>query len=132
MKPSINDIVEVNQLLALWGHLVDGRTWDRFDEVLTDDAVYDCSIFGFRPVSGIDAIRGIFNQEGHARAHHTTNVYVQNGPGDELIAESKGLGLLANGTVASVTFLDKLRQTPTGWRLASRVLKIEPVPRSDE
>lgn len=130
MKPSISDIVEVNQLLSLWGHLVDRRAWGRFDEVLTDDAFYDCSIFGFAPVSGIDAIRGTFDQAGHARAHHTTNVYVQDGPGDELIAESKGLGLLANGAVASVTFLDKLRPTPAGWRLASRVLKIEPVSRS--
>ncbi|WP_223569750.1 nuclear transport factor 2 family protein [Pseudomonas sp. BF-R-26] len=132
MKPSISDIVEVNQLLSLWGHLVDRRAWHRFDEVLTDDALYDCSIFGYTPVSGIDAIRGMFDQEGHARAHHTTNVYVQDGPGDELIAESKGLGLLANGAVASVTFLDKLRPTLAGWRLASRVLKIEPVSGSDD
>ncbi|WP_223541915.1 nuclear transport factor 2 family protein [Pseudomonas sp. BF-RE-26] len=131
MKPSFSDIVEVNQLLSLWGHLVDRRAWHRFDEVLTDDALYDCSIFGYTPVSGIDAIRGMFNQEGHARAHHTTNVYVQDGPGDELIAESKGLGLLGNGAVASVTFLDKLRLTPAGWRLASRALKIEPVSGSD-
>ncbi|MGE7964033.1 nuclear transport factor 2 family protein [Pseudomonas sp. NPDC089918] len=132
MKPSISDIVEVNQLLSLWSHLVDRRAWHRFDEVLTDDALYDCSIFGYTPVSGIDAIRGMFDQEGHARAHHTTNVYVQDGPGDELIAESKGLGLLANGAFASVTFLDKLRPTQAGWRLASRVLKIEPVPYSDD
>ena len=123
MKPTVNDIIEINQLLSLWGHVLDSRDWDKFSEVLTEDAFYDCSIFGFEPVTGIEAIRGIFKQEGHAKAHHTTNTYVQEGTGTELNVKSKGLGLLANGSVASVTFVDVLRATPTGWRLASRVLK---------
>lgn len=123
MKPTVNDIVEINQILSLWGHLVDRREWNRFSEVLTEDAFYDCSIFGFQPVTGIEAIRGLFNLEGHAKAHHTTNTYVREGAGKELNAESKGLGILSDGSVASVTFVDVLRPTPAGWRLASRTLK---------
>jgi hypothetical protein len=64
------------------------------------------------------------SQEGHARAHHTTNVYVQEGSDEEIVAESKGLGLLSNGAVASVTYTDRLRRTPVGWRLASRTLAL--------
>lgn len=126
MKPSINDIVEINQLLSLWGHVMDGKAWDRFADVLTEDARYDCSIFGFPCVSGIAAIQETFEREGHASAHHTTNVYVQEGPGDELRAESKGLGLLADGKAASVTFVDTFRRTPSGWRLSSRALRFAP------
>lgn len=126
MKPSINDIVEINQLLSLWGHVIDGKAWDRFADILTEDASYDCSIFGFPRVRGIEAIRGTFDREGHALAHHTTNVYVQEGPGEELRAQSKGLGLLSDGKVASVTFVDAFRRTPSGWRLASRELRLEP------
>lgn len=122
MKPSISDIVEINQLLSLWGHLLDGHGLDRLDEVLSDDALYDASVFGFACVCGIDAIRAIFNQGGHAQAHHSTNVYVQDGPGDSLIARSKGLGILSNGTAVSATYIDTLRRTPSGWRIASRVL----------
>lgn len=129
MKPSNNDIVEVNQLLSLWGHLVDKREWDRFGEVFTDDAFFDSSVFGFAPVSGIEAIREMASQEGHARAHHLTNVYVKDGPGEDLFAESKGLGLLSDGAVASVTYSDTLRKTPLGWRLASRVLTLQPISR---
>jgi hypothetical protein len=123
MKPTMNDIIGINQVLSLWGHVLDRREWDRFSEVLTEDAFYDCSIFGFEPVTGIESIREIFKQDGHAKAHHTTNTYVQEGAGTEFNVESKGLGLLADGRVASVTFVDVLRSTPAGWRLASRVLK---------
>ena len=126
MKPSINDIIEINQLLSLWGHVIDAKAWDRFADVLAEDASYDCSIFGFPRVCGIEAIQETFDREGHARAHHTTNVYVQEGPGEELRAQSKGLGLLSDGTVASVTFIDAFRRTPSGWRLASRELRFEP------
>ena len=65
------------------------------------------------------------SQDGHAKAHHTTNVYVQEGAGDEIATVSKGLGLLSNGAVASVTYTDRLRRTPEGWRLASRILALQ-------
>jgi hypothetical protein len=55
--------------------------------------------------------------------NHTTNTYVQEGTGKELNAGSKGLGLLADERVASVTFVDVLQPTPAGWRLARRTLK---------
>jgi len=129
MKPSIEDIVEVNQILSLWGHLVDRRAWDRFGEVFTEDAQFDSSVFGFAPVTGIKAICSMASQEGHASAHHTTNVYIQQGANGEIVAESKGLGLLSNGAVASVTYTDRLRRTSAGWRLASRVLSLQPAAR---
>lgn len=122
MKLTTEDIVEINQILSLWAHLVDNQAWDRFDEVFVKDAHFDSSIFGFAPVTGIEAICQMASQEGHAKAHHTTNIYVQDGPDDEVVAESKGLGLLSNGTVASVTYVDRLKRTPEGWRLASRIL----------
>ncbi|MFW2232998.1 MULTISPECIES: hypothetical protein [Rhizobium] len=65
------------------------------------------------------------SQDGHAKAHHTTNVYVQEGAGDEIAAVSKGLGLLPSGAVASVTYTDRLRRTPAGWRLARRTLALQ-------
>ncbi|KZS49584.1 nuclear transport factor 2 family protein [Rhizobium anhuiense] len=125
MKPTTDDIVEINQILSLWAHLVDNHAWDRFGEVFTEDAYFDSSVFGFAPVTGIAAICHMASQEGHAKAHHTTNVYVQEGAGDEIATVSKGLGLLSNGAVASVTYTDRLRRTPEGWRLASRILALQ-------
>ncbi|GGD79403.1 nuclear transport factor 2 family protein [Rhizobium anhuiense] len=125
MKPTTDDIAEINQILSLWAHLVDNHAWDRFGEVFTEDAQFDSSVFGFAPVTGIAAICHMASQEGHAKAHHTTNVYVQEGAGDEIATVSKGLGLLSNGAVASVTYTDRLRRTPEGWRLSSRILALQ-------
>jgi 3-phenylpropionate/cinnamic acid dioxygenase small subunit len=125
MKPTTDDIVEINQILSLWAHLVDNHAWDRFGEVFTEDAHFDAGVFGFAPVIGIAAICHMASQDGHATAHHTTNVHVQEGAGDELDAVSKGLGLLPSGAVASVTYTDRLRRTPEGWRLARRTLALQ-------
>ena len=125
MKPTTDDIAEINQILSLWAHLVDNHAWDRFGEVFTEDAYFNSSVFGFAPVTGIAAICHMASQDGHAKAHHTTNVYVQEGAGDEIATVSKGLGLLSNGAVASVTYTDRLRRTPKGWRLASRILALQ-------
>ncbi|MCP2028505.1 hypothetical protein L1276_003675 [Flavobacterium sp. HSC-32F16] len=70
-KPTVEEIVEINQLLALWGHILDSHNQERYAEVLMDDCFYDCSIFGFETATGIEAIQHIFKQEGHAKAHHT-------------------------------------------------------------
>ncbi|WP_392710417.1 nuclear transport factor 2 family protein [Rhizobium ruizarguesonis] len=74
MKPTTDDIVEINQILSLWAHLVDNHAWDRFGEVFTEDAHFDAGVFGFAPVTGIAAICHMASQDGHAKAHHTTNV----------------------------------------------------------
>ena len=55
MKPTTDDIAEINQILSLWAHLVDNHAWDRFGEVFTEDAYFDSSVFGFAPVTGIAA-----------------------------------------------------------------------------
>lgn len=57
MKPTTADIIEINQVLALLGHVADNRTYDGLDEVFAADAFYDCSIFGFGTATGLDAIR---------------------------------------------------------------------------
>ncbi|MBR1268637.1 hypothetical protein JQ629_14050 [Bradyrhizobium sp. AUGA SZCCT0222] len=57
-------------------------------------------------------------QEGLASAHHTTNVYLQQSPKDEISAESKGLGLLSNGSVVRVTYTERLRRTAGAWQAA--------------
>ena len=36
-----SDIIEIHQLLGLYGHVVDAAEWDRFDELFDADAVLD-------------------------------------------------------------------------------------------
>lgn len=122
MKPTTDDIVEINQVLALLGHIMDSRAYHRLSEVMTPDAFYDCTIFGFGTATAFDAIAELMGRDGHAIAHHCTNVYVHEGQGDSIGALSKGLGVLKDGGVASITFVDTLLKTGAGWRISSHVL----------
>ncbi|HDR9872824.1 TPA: nuclear transport factor 2 family protein [Burkholderia cenocepacia] len=122
MTSELRNIMEINQLLSLWGHILDAKEWDRLDHVLTPDATYDGSAFKFDRATGIDAIRTVLSAANHALAHHSTNVVVEEAEGDELRVISKGLGVMPGGVVGSVTYKDKLRLTDAGWRISERVL----------
>jgi hypothetical protein len=126
VQPSDRDTLAVERVLALWGHILDDRDWERLGECLTDDAVYDGSVFGFGSIVGLGAIRATLRDGEHARAHHATNIVVYEGPGDELRARSKGLGIMEGGTVVSATYTDVLRHTDDGWRISTRTIATAP------
>lgn len=123
MKATFNEIIEIEQTLALLQHIIDKREWNRGNEVFTDDAAYDCGIFGYEPATGVKEIEKMFEAGEHAKAHHTTNTYIYKSSYEEFIAESKVLGLMKDGSVASITYTDKFKETASGFRLTSRVLK---------
>ncbi|MFI9809584.1 nuclear transport factor 2 family protein [Streptomyces sp. NPDC052301] len=125
MKPTFEDTVKRARALALWGHLMDDHELSRLGEVLTEDAVRDAGAFGFHPVVGLDAIASVLSADGHARAHHTTNVVVSEGSGDKVRVRSKGLGVVDGGAVISAVYEDELRRTDDGWRIARHVIHVK-------
>ncbi|WP_319456959.1 MULTISPECIES: nuclear transport factor 2 family protein [unclassified Mycobacterium] len=124
MKPTNDDTVEITRALALLGHIMDDHDTEGLRECLTEDAIWDGSVFGFDPVVGVDAIASVLSADGHARAHHTTNIVVSEGPGDEVRVRSKGLGIMDGGSVVSAVYEDELRRTADGWRISRRVIHI--------
>ncbi|MCX5091724.1 nuclear transport factor 2 family protein [Streptomyces sp. NBC_00365] len=124
MQPTNEDTVEIARVLALWGHLMDDRELGRLGEVLTEDAEWDGSVFGFAPVVGLEAITSVLSADGHASAHHTTNIVVSEGPGDGVRVRSKALGLVG-GTAVSAVYADELRRTADGWRISKRVIQVK-------
>lgn len=132
MEPTTDDIVAINQLMSLWGHILDAGQWDRVGEVLTEDAVYDARVFGIEPAHGIAAISANLSGGQHALAHHASNVVVTAGDGDSLNVLSKGLGLVEGGTAVSATYRDTVVPTSAGWRIATRVLVLQPPPSADD
>ncbi len=71
------DIIEIHQLLGLYGHVVDAQEWDRFDELFTHDAVLDYTAVRAPQIfHGVDEIRDYFRAANHPSAHHVTNIVV--------------------------------------------------------
>jgi 3-phenylpropionate/cinnamic acid dioxygenase small subunit len=124
MLSTVEDVIAIQQLLALHGHLIDGREFDRFDELFTIDAVYDVSALGQGVIEGRDDFRKVSaafaSDERNPVGHHVTSVIVEESTGDTATVRSKGMGVLRDGTIGSVTYLDRVVRTPAGWRIATR------------
>ncbi len=113
----------VGETLSLHGHLFDEGELDRLDEIFTPEIVYDMSAVGIGTFEGIETVRSAAAQMG-ARgpiAHHVTNVVISSDD-DVVTAHSKGLMLMANGALESVTHLDTLRRHNGEWRISRRII----------
>ena len=116
------DQLAIHELLALYGHVIDEREWQRVEELFTERSVYDMREFGLGVVRGAAAIRALWSaaNAAHPLAHHCTNIIVSEDADGTVRALSKGLGVGANGRVGSVVYRDVLERTQAGWRFASR------------
>ena len=70
-----DDIVEINQVMGLYAHVIDGKQWHRLDELYTEDGVFDLSgLMGSElRYEGIDAIKGFLTSMPMPLAHIATN-----------------------------------------------------------
>ena len=119
------DRIAIAELIALHGHLVDEGQLDRLDELFTPDVVYDASAFGQEPMRGVAAVRSAALALGDRNpvAHHVTNVVVTAVDERTVTVRSKGLGVGADGSVGSVTYLDTVVRTDDGWRISHRAIR---------
>ena len=120
--PEMHDVLAIHELLALYGHVIDEREWQRVEELFTATSVYDMSAFGLGVAHGAAAIRALWSRPGaaHPLAHHATNIVIRDGGDGTVHVLSKGLGIDSDGRVGSVVYRDVVTRTPLGWRFASR------------
>jgi hypothetical protein len=134
-KPALTpaDRVEIHELAARYGTLIDDRDWPGLSAVFTQDAVF---VITGRPgagaedvrVEGLGALRAFMDQARHPLAHHVTNVFVDDGPVGPIM-RSKVIATLPKNGAGSADYRDLLRRTPEGWRIAERVVRIRLPPR---
>ena len=131
MTLTLEDRLDVTELIALHGHLVDAGELDRLDEVFSADVRYDLSDFGQGEVTGLAALReaALALGAGNPVAHHVTNVVVEELAVGRVRARSKGLAVMANGSCGSVTYEDVVVRVGTGdWRISHRRVRARRVP----
>ena len=121
MTLSVEDRTAITELICRHGHLVDGGELHRMDELFTADAVFDLADFGAGTVVGLAALYQLAHELGdqHPVGHHVTNI-VLTAAGDRVHARSKGIGVNADGTCASVTYEDTISAVDQGWRISHR------------
>ena len=123
--PGVETVLQVSQLLAYYGHVLDDSDWGALGEVFTADAVLDYTRAGAPAVlHGLDEVRAFFRGANHPSAHHTTNIVVLR-RGGQVRARSKFLVPYTRGTHVPKrwyggTYDDVAVPTEAGWRLSRR------------
>lgn len=125
MPLTTEDRLAIADLIALHGHLFDEVELDRLDELFTYDVIYDVSDFGQESMQGIDAIRSgaLALGDRNPVAHHVTNIVVTAMNDDSVSVRSKGLGVTRDGKIGSVTYIDTVDRTASGWRISRRLVR---------
>jgi hypothetical protein len=124
MTLTAEDRTAIIELISLHGHLVDGGELDRMDELFTADIRYDVTDLGGGIILGLAALReaalalGEANPVGQLTEHDVGDVR----------GLSKGIGVQADGTCASVTYEDVIARGDGGWRITHRKVVRRRVP----
>ena len=123
MAVTSEDRIAIQELLSLYGHLIDQRRWDEMAEVFTDDIVFDATSFGHGVTTSYQDLIDHWKSDDsmHPLAHHVTNVVVSEDREGTVRVMSKAIGVGRKGRVGSATYDDVVVKTPRGWRLARRV-----------
>lgn len=116
--PSSDDLVEIHQVLAEYGHVVDDHDWDRAHQVFTDDFVFEMGDHG-PDLHGIADIVATFKGR-NIYAHHVTNIAVAEDADGTVRVHSKLLCFPNEGPPFTGDCYDVMRHTPEGWRIARR------------
>lgn len=130
MALPLEDRLAITELIALHGHLVDEGELDGLAEVFTPDVEYDLTDFDQGTLMGLTQLVDASLALGAANpvAHHVTNVVVEELPDGQVRARSKALGIRADGSCGSVTYVDTVVRVGAGWRISRRRLEARRVP----
>ncbi|WP_063020931.1 nuclear transport factor 2 family protein [Nocardia niwae] len=130
MTLSVEDRLDITDLIARHGHIMDAGELDRMDELFSPGIVYDLTALGLGELRGIPALREAALALGDANpvGHHVTNVLVTASETDRVLVLSKGMGIAADGRCGSVTYEDVVVREPAGWRISYRKVVPRRVP----
>jgi ketosteroid isomerase-like protein len=122
MALSEQDRIDINDLINLHGHLTDAGDLDRASELFTPDVTYDLDDFGLGSLHGTASVRAAALALGDANpaGHHVTNIVITRIDDRSARVQSKGIGVMADGTAGSVAYDDIVTRQPDGWKISYR------------
>jgi 3-phenylpropionate/cinnamic acid dioxygenase small subunit len=120
---SDHDRIELHELAARYGDLVDAGAWDALGSIFTEEALWEASDTRPYDLRGVEAIRAHFESRSHRIAHHITNVHADESDGIVQL-RYRVVVVNADGTVGSGDYRDDVVRTPDGWRIATRRFRL--------
>lgn len=131
---TVEDRLDILDVIARFGVVHDLRQPDLLPEVFTDDAQIDFSYVGGGTPFGLEKYRKLLagmEKSGFHADHQTTDTILIADGADGALARSRYLVIRPDGAVSNGEILDRLRRTDAGWRIAERRM-IRRWPASDQ
>ncbi|HZC53875.1 MAG TPA: nuclear transport factor 2 family protein [Mycobacterium sp.] len=125
MALATEDRCAIEDLINLHGHLIDRGDFDGLPALFAERVTYDVSALGGGVIVGLAALReaGLALGEANPVAHHVTNIVLDQAPDGTVRALSKGLGVMADGSIGSATYEDIVERDTVGWRITHRIVR---------
>lgn len=120
------DIVEIQQLMGLYGHALDASDQSMFPLVFAEDAVFDARSTGWGLIEGRDAIAAWFarGKPPHPPAHNVFGVHVYEKNGETWV-RSKWMNIdWRTGGLFAGDNDDQVVRTAEGWRIKRRTFVV--------
>jgi hypothetical protein len=108
----------IRQVLHLYDHFVDNGEWDELGSILTADFELTSPSGRFEGVDGARRYEQLAGE--HLPSHHVLNTFAQAATGDTVRAWSRFLLVTWEYSARVGDYLDLLRRSDDGWRLATR------------
>jgi SnoaL-like domain len=117
------DIVEIQQLMAAYGHAVDAPDQSLLPLIFTEDAQFDGRPCGDKLYVGLKAISDWFarGKPPHPPAHHMTNVWVREEAGKVKVSGKFIVVDERDGQVCMGDYDDTVVRSDAGWRIKHRI-----------
>ena len=120
MELTLEDRLDLYEIPGRYGDSIDDRDWDKLRTIFTEDAVFDLTGVGSRPLVGIEDIVTFMEEEAaHPRTHTMTNIYV-NQTNDGVELRFRIVALLGKGRTGTASYYDTVVKTEDGWRVKHR------------
>lgn len=120
------DIIEIQQLMALYGHSVDADDQPLLRQVFTVDGIFDARVLSAPLVEGLEAIVAFFTAGKAYRppSHNMTNVYVYENNGETRVTSKWFMLNPPDGGTLLGDYDDLVVRSAEGWRIKHRLVKL--------
>lgn len=121
---TVADRLELHELNARYGDLIDHQDWAGLEAIFTRDAEFRIvTPARRRSLHGLDEIKWYMAREAqHPIAHHITNVYVDD-RNESVRLHTRLLLVQPDRSAESGEYDDEVVRTAAGWRITARVYR---------
>jgi 3-phenylpropionate/cinnamic acid dioxygenase small subunit len=114
------DVLAIERLINLYGHVFDDADWDRLPELFTEDATFVVARYGVS-CTGLSDIERTMRSARHPLAHYASNIVVDVEDGAQRARARVKLFAPRRGNRAMIgTYRDEFARTSDGWRFSRR------------